>query len=250
MKFTSLIEGIGLGAFAMFLLDPDRGARRRALLRDQFIHQGTKKREAVNIMATDFVNRTRGLGYRLRSQFNHDQVSDEILVERARAELGHFVTHAHAIQITCTGGVLSISGPVLATEMDSCLRCIQSISGVKQVINNLVVHSSAEHIPSLQGPGKLANQTRWTPATSLVMGVTGVFCALYGAKRKGIVGGLFQVGGMGLIGKAFRDTENRFAPTPSGRAKPMPEMTLSKSGAPHEMEEREPVTDRGQAGMI
>jgi hypothetical protein len=244
MKLTSLIEGIGLGAVAMFLLDPDRGARRRALLRDQVVHETHKKREAVQIMGRDFVNRSKGLRHRVRSKMDGKQVPDELLVERARAEIGHVVSHSGAVQITCENGLMALSGPILASELEACLRHMQMIPGVYQVLNNLDIHASSEHISALQGGIPRPLTARWTPATCLVMGLTGAFCLAYGRSRKGIVGSAMKVGGMGLITKAFRDTEQRFEPSTRHRFE-----TRSQKALPA-MQDSEQVTDRGQAGMV
>jgi hypothetical protein len=250
MKLSSLIEGISLGAVGMFLLDPDQGGRRRALVKDQVVHHANRKREAVRVMGIDFVNRTKGLRYRVKSHLDKNAISDEVLIERCKAEIGHCVSHAGAIQISCLKGAITLSGPILVAEMDACLRQIQAIAGVRQVVNNLEVHSSPEHIPALQGNSNLPIQGRWTPATSLVMGIAGAMCALYGMKRKGVVGSLMQVGGMGMVAKAFRDTEHRFDPSPKrisegdGKSQPL------RGLATRAMEDTEQVTDRGQAGMI
>ena len=249
MKLTSLIEGIGLGAVAMFLLDPDRGARRRALLRDQVIRETHKKREAVQIMGRDFVNRSKGLRHRVRAKLDGKQVPDELLVERARAEIGHVVSHSGAVQITCENGLMSLSGPILASELEDCLRHMQMIPGVYQVLNNLDVHSSPEHISSLQGGIPKPLGTRWNPATCLVMGLTGTFCLVYGNGRKGVVGGAMKVGGMGLIAKAFRDTEQRFEPSTRSRYTAQQDGKGSRKSLPA-MQDTEQVTDRGQAGMV
>src|SRR5690606_28971160 len=37
-KFRDLLIGMAMGAGMMYLLDPGRGARRRALIRDQVVH--------------------------------------------------------------------------------------------------------------------------------------------------------------------------------------------------------------------
>jgi len=37
-RAIAMIKGLGLGAWLMYLFDPDLGHRRRALLRDQLVH--------------------------------------------------------------------------------------------------------------------------------------------------------------------------------------------------------------------
>jgi len=85
MKLTAFIEGIGIGMMASYLLDPDRGTRRRAQIRDKVIQQGARKREAFQIMLRDFSNRSQGMRYRVQQRFNQSQVSDDVLLERVRS---------------------------------------------------------------------------------------------------------------------------------------------------------------------
>jgi hypothetical protein len=59
-----LLTGVVLGAGAMYLVDPDRGARRRSLLRDRGVHSGHKLGDAG-----------------LRSRFRRDHADDEVLHE-------------------------------------------------------------------------------------------------------------------------------------------------------------------------
>lgn len=250
MKLTSLIEGVALGAVGMFFLDPDRGGRRRALLRDQAIHQGNKKRRAVQVMARDFVNRSKGLRYQIQSKVKQRDVPDELLVERARAEIGHVVSHSSSVEVTCENGLLLLSGPILATELDACLRQMQMIPGVVQVLNNLDVYSDPAHISALQGGVSKPAATRWTPAMCLVMGLTGVFCAVYGRSRKGIVGTAMQVGGMGILAKAFNDTEQRYEAKERSFVEAGSTQTQGRQRALPVIQDSEPVMDRGQAGMI
>ena len=56
----------GLGALTMYLLDPDHGRRRRALLRDQFVHARRVVRERASGTARDLSNRAYGLAAEAR----------------------------------------------------------------------------------------------------------------------------------------------------------------------------------------
>lgn len=213
MKLTAFIEGVGLGVLATYLFDPDRGGRRRAIIRDKFVHQSVSKRDALHIMLRDFANRSRGLSRRVQRRLDRSSVGDEILIERVRAEMGRHVSHFHAIDIQCDNGTVRLSGPILASEIQDCIWHARMVPGVKHVVNALESHASSENIPQLQGPVQAIVQQRWTPATSLVMAVTGVLFTAYGTGKKGVVGTAMQIAGVGMVAKAFHDTENRFAPS-------------------------------------
>lgn len=55
------IAGFGVGAAAMYLLDPDRGARRRALIRDKVNSKALKASRAVKGKSQDLANRGYGM---------------------------------------------------------------------------------------------------------------------------------------------------------------------------------------------
>lgn len=53
--------GAAIGAGIMYLLDPDGGRRRRALVRDQLVSAGHKASDAVGATSRDMTNRARGV---------------------------------------------------------------------------------------------------------------------------------------------------------------------------------------------
>jgi len=55
------LTGIGVGAAVMYILDPDGGGRRRALIRDKAVSIGNDVSEAVRKTTTDLSNRAQGL---------------------------------------------------------------------------------------------------------------------------------------------------------------------------------------------
>src|SRR5215217_2313216 len=89
----TLLYGIGVGAALMYILDPDRGARRRALLRDKCVRASNKTQEYVGKMSRDLGNRAQGLAAETRNLFRREDVPDYQLVERVRAELGRHPVH-------------------------------------------------------------------------------------------------------------------------------------------------------------
>ncbi len=70
-KTSTLWKGLGLGAGIgaglMFLLDPDRGRRRRALARDKAIHLAKSTEKTVGARSRDLGNRASGAASRIRS---------------------------------------------------------------------------------------------------------------------------------------------------------------------------------------
>ena len=53
--------GLAVGAFAMFILDPQQGRRRRALARDKAAHYGREVGNFVSTTSQDLKNRAYGL---------------------------------------------------------------------------------------------------------------------------------------------------------------------------------------------
>jgi hypothetical protein len=234
MKLKVFLEGVGIGMLAAYFLDPQKGGRRRAQVRDRFIHQAHRKREAMHIMVRDFQNRSQGVRHRVRQRFDRNEVSDDILIERVRSEMGRHVSNFHSLQITCQDGVLTIAGPILASEIQDCLWHARMVPGVKHVVNKMQSHASAENLPELQGGlHAIANQ-RWTPAMSLVMAAGGLLFSVYGMGRKGLVGKACQIAGTAMIAKAFYDTEHRFDPSERNHVPNRPHAYASRSCSPSE----------------
>ena len=171
MDNRALLAGVGLGATLAFLLDPDRGARRRALVRDKAVRGTRLTGGALDATARDLANRSRGIAAATRGRWSGQPVDDDRLVERVRAKLGRVSTHPHAIDVEACNGEVTLRGPILSNEVDDVLATTGSVRGVSFVCNELEPHDSPEGIPSLQGEGRLAGrsldlfQSNWAPAT-------------------------------------------------------------------------------------
>src|SRR5438132_1343261 len=99
MKIVTLIKGMGVGAGLMYFFDPDRGNRRRALVRDQLIHTVNEVGDAIDVGTRDLNNRLCGVFAEARGLLSMETASDEILVQRVRSKLGHVVSHPGAIEV-------------------------------------------------------------------------------------------------------------------------------------------------------
>jgi len=76
------IGGLLVGLGMAYLLDPERGANRRALVRDKATRVGTKLSEGVDEVARELRNRASGAAAELRSRVKQGDVGDENLQDR------------------------------------------------------------------------------------------------------------------------------------------------------------------------
>ena len=175
MDNRALVAGVGIGAAAAFLFDPDRGARRRALVRDKAVRGTRLTGEALDATARDFANRSRGIAAATRGRFFDRTVDDSRLVERVRAKVGRVCSHPRAIDVYARDGEVTLRGPILSNEVDDMMATAASVRGVCSVINELDPHRSSEGVPSLQGDGRVAGpaldlfQRNWAPGTRALM---------------------------------------------------------------------------------
>lgn len=160
MHPASLIAGAAAGSALMFMLDPGSGRRRRALVRDQAVRATRKTREELDATARDLANRTSGLGAAAKQRWSNSSVSDQKLVERVRAKLGHVCSHPRAIEVEAHDGRITLRGPVLSSEATGVLSTAGAVPGVTSVHSELDVHDSPDGISALQGDGRVGRSAR------------------------------------------------------------------------------------------
>src|SRR5215813_14234743 len=158
----------GFGAGLMYLLDPDRGRRRRAMARDQMAHTVNVLINSTKITARDLSHRVHGFLAEGAHLFSNQEVSDETLEARVRSKLGRLVSHPHAIAVAVDQGRVALSGPVPAGEVNGLLRGVSKIPGVQVVKDALMAHIRTEDSPGLQGSQpRVKSRTNWTPTKRL-----------------------------------------------------------------------------------
>jgi uncharacterized membrane protein len=208
MRDGKMIAGLLTGAGLVYILDPDRGARRRALVRDRVVHAAHKLGDGLDTTARDLRNRASGTAAGLRSGLRREEVDDQILHERVRSALGRVVSHPSAITVSVSGGRVALRGPVLAHEVNALLDRVRQVRGVSDVVNELDVHRDAGGVPALQGGrpreerAELA-QENWAPATRVLTGTLGSLLGYQGFRRGGAAGSLITALGIGVLARAL-----------------------------------------------
>lgn len=205
----TMLTGLGIGAGLMYFLDPQRGRRRRALVRDQIAHSASASAEVIGGRGRDIANRAKGLAAKARRAWPH-AVDDDVLIDRVRAQLGRFVSHPRAIAVQAINGEITLRGPVLRAELDRLLQAVAAVPGVRKVVSALQAQDEAGTAPGLQG-GSAASpadesmpKSRWSSAARAMMGTTGAALAGYGALRRDTRGLLCAASGLGLLARTTR----------------------------------------------
>ena len=205
-KSLLVFGGASLGAAVMYVLDPQMGNRRRSLLRDKISRSANLTGEAMGTTWRDARNRGVGLVASLKSRFSRDPVDDRVLAERVRSKVGTVVKHPRSIDVTAENGRVTLSGPILAHEVNRLIDTVQGVRGVVDVENRLDMHREPDNVPGLQGnPPRPRRgeqfelmQTNWSPTTRLLAGGAGGALVVYGVTRQNI-----RAAGLGLIGLAL-----------------------------------------------
>ncbi len=84
-KAMAILAGAGVGAGLMFMLDPERGRRRRALVRDKAVGTWNTASRTVRGKSKDVANRTRGVVASTRSMLG-SRVQDHRRAEAQAAQ--------------------------------------------------------------------------------------------------------------------------------------------------------------------
>jgi hypothetical protein len=166
----ALLVGLGVGATLMYFFDPNRGARRRALVRDQLVHAGHLMRDAAGATSRDIANRASGVAARVRGAREDGPIDDRVLRERIRSQLGRIASHPRAIDVDVADGVVTLRGTILQAEVGGLCEAIRRMSGVREIVDGLDARESADNVPALQGGRDYPTiwRRQWTPTGQLI----------------------------------------------------------------------------------
>lgn len=196
-----------LGALAMFLLDPDRGRRRRKQAASALRRAGSRTGSWLETSGRDAGNRLQGvLAQWRRLAGQRTPPDDDILQARVRARLGRLVSHPHAVTVEAADGCITLGGPILALERAALLADVARVDGVREVRDQLELHEHANGIPSLQGEGHVARQGNAAqalpPALRGVALAGGSALAWYALRKRSPAGMLFGAAAVALLARS------------------------------------------------
>jgi uncharacterized membrane protein len=205
----------------MYLFDPDHGRRRRALIRDQAVRAQSNVKDLVEAGTRDLQNRGTAFAGRTWSWVRRRMPADDaVLAERVRSKMGRHAAHPGEIEVSASGGKVTLRGSILAHEHGDLVDAVRAVAGVKSVVDELSVFETAQDISELSGEGRKAgqraelSQENWAPGPRLLAGAGAVTLALYALRRRGLMRLLTLGAGAALI---LRTATNKPLSTLAGR---------------------------------
>jgi hypothetical protein len=213
-KNLALIGGLGAGASLMYVFDPLVGRRRRAVARDKIARFARETSKDLEMTSRDLTHRAYGFVAETKNLIFKKEVNDAVLADRIRSELGFLVSHPSSIEVAVEKGEVKLSGVILEGELNRLLRRISAMHGVVGVENRLEAHPSGADVPGLQGKPRRARdqrldimQSRWAPATRLLVGTAAGAALLYSTSRRGPVGAAITLLSGGMFARALTNWE-------------------------------------------
>jgi uncharacterized membrane protein len=195
----------------MYFADPQRGKRRRVILKDKVIAGWHDVLREFDKAGKDLRNRSEGITSAFRSRGEADI---PVIIERVRASVGRAVSHPHAIQVTAErGGRVVLEGPILKHEVDCLLKKVRAVQGVKAVTNRLEIHRDAGTLALLQGGrsrgGRPECAQSWSPVQRLTAGALAGAVFVSGFRRGGIGQLAGAIAGGALLARAVTNKDFR-----------------------------------------
>lgn len=217
----------------MYFFDPERGTRRRALVRDQAVHTTTQLGKTVDAASRDLTHRAGGLVAEIQSLFSVETPTDIRVVERVRARIGHVIAQPSKVQVSARYGVVTLGGSVLVSEVNALLHCVTGTRGVvgvrSELLASLVPGADPEHMGEVVVMTKRNAPLHWSPMTRIVAGTAGGAIAFYGKRQGGMLGGALSALGFGLLTRSLTNT----IPVQTARpVAPQPAHALLESAVP------------------
>lgn len=208
----TLFGAFGAGALTMYFADPNRGKRRRATLRDTFLHSGHDIKKFALRFGRDVEHRAEGAAAGTRRLFeDDDEVSDTVLEQRIRTAVGRAVSHPHAVEVNCTGGSVFLGGWVLADEVSELTSAVRAVRGVRELSTFFNTTDHPQHISALQGGARRRRlpeflQQSWSPTARVLAGLAGAGLIAYGATHRKLMGKTLAANGSILLARSVLNT--------------------------------------------
>jgi BON domain len=213
---ASSVGAAGTAAALMFFLDPRRGRRRRAFVRDKTSHAVTGARISIGKAARAVGTGTRGLATGTWSRMcPRASADDDVLAERVRSKIRRVVSRPDALDVSARNGIVTLRGDVAQPDVRRLMSRVYSLRDVKEVRNEMKTHSGADDVAGFplarhSGDGGFLQRAQ-SPGVRLALrdagGALAIVGKLYQSRRTHPVRGKVLSGaGVSLLGAEVANT--------------------------------------------
>jgi osmotically-inducible protein OsmY len=110
----------------------------------------------------DARQRTSGLIAETRTQLKRAEIpEDVVLVARVRAQIGHVISQAAAIDVSAHQGRVTLSGSIPAHEVEKLLSAVASVAGVTAVVNRLEINHAPASVVGMRNHHGMRQGDSW-----------------------------------------------------------------------------------------
>lgn len=140
-RLLALATGIAAGALVMYMLDPNNGRRRRALVRDKAVATGHDVERLARGTSRQTANHLRGVAAKVRARVRRSHPDDEQLRDHIRSRLGHALRHPARVEVDVDHGHVVLKGTADPAETEHLVATISKMRGVHGVENRLTAET-------------------------------------------------------------------------------------------------------------
>jgi len=196
-----------IGALAMYLGDPNRGRRRRALAVDQVRSATLRARDVVGMAGRDLNNRLHGLAAQAKrlAPGGGSAIDDPVLQARVRQKIGRMVSNPHSIKVSAEAGCITLRGPVLEAEHRTLLNTVRAVPGVTEVADHLDAHDVLPGVTVRPARRDRDDTLRndWPPASRALTLLGGGTLGTLGLLRRSPWASVLALAGLGLVARSL-----------------------------------------------
>lgn len=136
-RLLALATGIAAGALVMYMLDPNSGRRRRALVRDKAVATGHDVERLARGTSRQTANHLRGVAAKARARVRRAHPDDDQLRDHIRSRLGHALHHPARVEVNVDHGHVVLKGTADPAETERLVAAISKMQGVHGVESRL-----------------------------------------------------------------------------------------------------------------
>ncbi|HWC76216.1 MAG TPA: YtxH domain-containing protein, partial [Blastocatellia bacterium] len=109
-KGLTILGAMGIGAGLMYVFDPDKGKKRRALMRDRLEDTARKTRRQIDRKSHEVGDLVSSIGASIKAPFTNGPLSDNDLLARVKEKVIEILPDTQDIKVRARNGIVTLGG--------------------------------------------------------------------------------------------------------------------------------------------